>query len=104
MRTPMKDSGPTIFATFILNAASGSGVFYPDLRYTFTRTATGIYAVRFDTQVVPVSLTVTAITAGYAFVGTALPGTLDVRTFSDVGVTAANQSFRVVMSALDKRI
>lgn len=105
MRTRQRDSGLVVFSFEVVDAANGQGTMFADARYSFIQVSTGVYSVRFDPRIVPMSTAVhtTFAVNRYVLLGSAIPGFLDVRAYSDLGVTPTNSSFRVIMTALDKR-
>jgi hypothetical protein len=93
-----------ILATLIADAPSGGGVFQPDgVPYTFTRTGTGAYAVKFDPRIVAVAAFAT-VTFGTAFAITQTSiGGVSVQGYLSSTATPANVSFYLQLNAIDKR-
>jgi hypothetical protein len=104
MRTAQRDQGGlTTFAFSVTDAASGSGV-AQGVAWSFVRSATGVYNFNIDTRLTMLSYVVTTSNVAYIAIaaGTGAAGTFQVQTYSAPG-TAANGSFRVAVTVLDKR-
>jgi hypothetical protein len=91
-------------ATLIVDAPSGGGVFLPDgVPYTFTRTGTGAYTVKFDPRIVAVAALAT-VTFGTAFAVAALSsGGVSVQGYLSNTAAPANVNFYLQLTAIDKR-
>jgi|SRR3954447_24208415 hypothetical protein len=89
MRTTQRDqTGFSTFSAVVNDAPSGAGVAQPgNVPFVFTRAAAGQYEYRFDTALLPVSVTATEDTLTTNGVGvTALaPGTFRVITYAPPG-------------------
>jgi hypothetical protein len=90
VRTTQRDQGRTTFAGFFDGTvASGSGV-AGDVPYTFLRTATGDYTIRFDVAILPLSCVVGS-TSGWAAPISWGPGTARMQSYSGAGVANNTQ-------------
>lgn len=107
MRTAQRDQGATTtFGAYVTDAASGAGVAYPGIPFTFTRTGTGGYQINFDPRLRAVSVTATADapTRTMQVGGWGPGGTFTVaRTIANTGV-GENGGFTFLCTALDKRL
>lgn len=105
MRTTQRDqAATTTFGAAVSDAPSGSGVAQPgSVPFTFTRTGTGVYAYRFDTRLMPVTVNPTAnsATGHSAATGSFAPGAFNVTTLASNA--PANGSHYWSCTALDKR-
>lgn len=103
MRTQQRDQGGlTTFSGPIADAAAGAGV-AGGVSFTFTRTGTGVYAIKFDVRLMPTSVaTNPTVTALAAQAGAQLPGSITVWLYTST-FAATNGNFTFSVTALDKR-
>jgi hypothetical protein len=85
MRTAQRDqSGLVTFTGAFASGPSGSGVAYPGVPYTFTRTGTGAYTIRFDAALQPLTVVCTT-NSGQIALAAVGPGLLQVGTYNTTG-------------------
>jgi hypothetical protein len=93
-----------ILATLIADAPSGGGVFQPDgVPYTFTRTGTGVYQVKFDPRIVAVAAFATVYFGAAFAITQASAGGVVVQGYSSSTGTPGNVTFYLQVNAIDKR-
>jgi hypothetical protein len=104
VRTQQRDGSTVTIGATLGDAPSGSGVLQPGgIPFTFTRTATGTYVLRFDTRIVPVAAFANPATGGYvAIINLMSAGFVQAFMFNNAWAPV-NGNVSILIDALDKR-
>jgi hypothetical protein len=102
MRTTQRDQTGTVsFGAFVVDAAGGSGV-ANGIRFSYTRSSTGVYFVLFPVALVPLTANITAFQGAYVGAAdTFAPGSF--RVVMALSGAVANTSFFFSCVARDQR-